>query len=533
MSNPSPYVRRNLELRAAEYYASIRKPEQEWQSITDLTSQLAEFGHRIGAGEYEHACQVLYSIDSDYLFRWGYYDRLVLMHEKLLDHLADPYWQATNLGYLGNAHLGLGHSVQAIDLYENALKIAREANDRQNEAIWLGRLGLVHRDIGKARVAVNFIEAALAIDREIAGGASEGEGWHLGYLGSAFRDLGQIEDARKCYQESLEIAQKSGKRWMEESRLSDLGNINRDLGLIQEAMTHYEKALEIARELHNRRDEAVCIGRLGTTYQMLGQTEQAEVAYQEAINIVREIGHQRREGRYLGSLGLISRVKGQIERAISYHEEALVLAKKTGDYWGEGTRLENLGDIYRDLGHTKQARTLYEQALTIFREVGDPRRESIQLSELGKLLLMTGEYAQAEQCFIKALDLAVPTVNYMAALGLGLVYLLNHNDSASAVFEKTAGYCWELLDKTQGLYQIQYALALAFVGQAVCDPRCTDVAQRTDLLAPALAEYRRALDIISVPGVVCDALRDLELIRAAGVEGLEPVFELLEGTLNE
>jgi len=533
MNNTSSYTRCNLELRAAEYYASIRKPEQEWQSIADLTPQLAEFEHRIGARECEHACQVLYSIDSDYLFRWGYYNRLVLMHEKLLGQLVNSYWQAANLGYLGNAHLGLGHSIQAIDLYEKALEIAREANDRQNEAKWLGRLGLVHRDIGKARVAVELTQAALVIDREVAGDASEGEGWHLGYLGSAFRDLGQIEDARKCYQESLEIAQKIGKRWMEGSRLSDLGNIYRDLGLIQQAMRYYEKALEIARELHNRRDEAVCIGRLGTTYQMLGQIEQAEAAYQKALGIVRDIGHQRREGRYLGSLGLISRVRGQIEQAISYHEEALALAKKTGDHWGEGTRLENLGDIYRDLGQTERARELYEQALAIFREVGDPRREGIQLCELGKLLLMTGAYAQAEPCFVKALDLAVPTVNYIAALGLGLAYLLNHKDSASVIFEKATGYCRELLDKTQGLYQPQYTLALTLVGQAVCDSRWTDVTQRADLLDPALAEYRRALDIISVPGVVRDALRDLRLICATGVEGVEPAFELLEGTLDE
>jgi hypothetical protein len=32
----------------------------------------------------------------------------------------------------------------------------------------------------------------------------------------------------------------------------------------------------------------------------------------------------------------------------------------------------------------------------------------------------------------------------------------------------------------------------------------------------------------AAPGVVQDALRDLEMIQAAGVEGLEPVFELLE-----
>lgn len=533
MSNSNPYVCRNLELRAAEYYASTRKPEQEWQSIVDLAPQLAEFEHWVRAGEHEHACQVLYSIDSDYLFRWGYYDRLVLMHEKLLDQLANPYWQATNLGYLGNAHLGLGHSVQAIDLYEKALKIAREATDQQNEAKWLGRLGLVHRDIGKARVAVEFIKAALDIDREVAGDASEGEGWHLGYLGSAFRDLGQTEDARRCYQESLEIAQKIGKRGMEGSRLSDLGNINRDLGLIQQAMTHYEKALEIACELHNRRDEAVCLGRLGTTYQMLGQIEQAEAAYQKALEIVREIGHQRREGRYLGSLGLISRVRGQIEQAISYHEEALALAKKTGDHWGEGTRLENLGDIYCDLGHTEQARKLYAQALTIFREVGDPRRESIQLSGLGKLLLMTGEHSQAELCFRKALDLAVPTVNYIAALGLGLASLFIRNEAASVIFEKAVGYCRDLLDKTQNLYQPQYALSTALIGQGVCDPCWSDAAQRTVLLAPALTEYHRALDIIAAPGAVNDALRDLELFRAAGIEGLEPVFRLLEGRLDE
>jgi hypothetical protein len=48
------------------------------------------------------------------------------------------------------------------------------------------------------------------------------------------------------------------------------------------------------------------------------------------------------------------------------------------------------------------------------------------------------------------------------------------------------------------------------------------------LLAPALEEYRRALENCAAPGVVRDALRDLELIRTAGTEGLEPAFELLQ-----
>jgi hypothetical protein len=41
--------------------------------------------------------------------------------------------------------------------------------------------------------------------------------------------------------------------------------------------------------------------------------------------------------------------------------------------------------------------------------------------------------------------------------------------------------------------------------------------------------YRPALKTRAALGVVQVALRDLEMVHAAGIEGLEPVFELLEG----
>jgi len=71
-------------------------------------------------------------------------------------------------------------------------------------------------------------------------------------------------------------------------------------------------------------------------------------------------------------------------------------------------------------------------------------------------------------------------------------------------------------------------LAAALVGQAVCNLRWAEESERVELLVPALAEYRRALEITSAPGVVQDAICDLELVRVAGIEGLEPAFELLE-----
>jgi hypothetical protein len=67
----------------------------------------------------------------------------------------------------------------------------------------------------------------------------------------------------------------------------------------------------------------------------------------------------------------------------------------------------------------------------------------------------------------------------------------------------------------------------------VCEDRWGEKPAQRDLLNLVLTEYHRALGNCSAKGVVQDALRDLELIRAAGIEGLEPVFALLESAIED
>ena len=59
----------------------------------------------------------------------------------------------------------------------------------------------------------------------------------------------------------------------------------------------------------------------------------------------------------------------------------------------------------------------------------------------------------------------------------------------------------------------------------VCNSRRSD---ESKLLALALTEYRRALEIRAASDIVHDAPRDPELIRATDIEGLELAFELLK-----
>jgi tetratricopeptide (TPR) repeat protein len=360
------YNRRNLELRAADFYVGLRKPESEWKTIDDLAPQLAEFEHRVRAEDYDGACRVLEPIDLDYLYLWGHYARLVELREKLLGRLTDLDLRVGNLHSLGDACYVLGQVERAIKLYEDALAIAREMGDRR------------------------------------------GEGVQLGHLGLAYHSLGQFERAIKLHKEALAVA--------------------------------------------------------------------------------REIGDRRNEGVELGYLGGAYRVVGQVERAIKLHEEALAIA----------------------------------------REIGHRRMESYLLSELGKALLATGELCKARRHCAEALALDVAETSYSAVLVLGIVLLHQRDPAAVETFADAIARYRAMLDKTAGLYEPRYALATALVGQAVCDARWAEEGERAGLLAPALAEYRRALENCAAPGVVQDALRDLEMIRTAGVDGLEPVFELLE-----
>jgi tetratricopeptide (TPR) repeat protein len=310
-----------------------------------------------------------------------------------------------------------------------------------------------------------------------------------------------------------------------------LGAVYLDVGQVGQAIQLLEQALTIAREIGDRRYEGFWLGRLARAYRDLGQHKRAIELLKQDLSNARDIGDRQAEGAILGNLGIACYAIGQVAQAIEFYGQAVAIAREIGARGYEGNWLGHLGEAYRAVGQVERALKLYEDALTIIRGAGTRRRESRHLVGLGKTFLAAGRTAEARDYCSEALALDVQVTRYSAALTLGMVFLSQRNPAAVESFTDAAVYSRAMLDRTVGLYEPRYRLAAALVGQAVCDPRWNQESERVELLAPALAEYRRALEITSAPGVVQDAIRDLEMIRAAGIEGLEPVFELLESAL--
>jgi tetratricopeptide (TPR) repeat protein len=356
---------------------------------------------------------------------------------------------------------------------------------------------------------------------------------NLGGLGRAYHDLAQFENAMSCYERAVTIAREIDDKRTVGIWLGSLGQTYRSLGQIDSAIELHEEALSIARQIGDRQREGLWLNSLGRFYRLLGQVNRAIKLHNEALTISRHVNDRRGEEVHLGSLGLAYHTMGQEEKAIELYEQALIIARGIGHRVGEATQLAYLGLAYYALGEFEKSIQLYRDALVIAGQVGNRRGASYSRLGLGRSLLAVAKISEARGHFQESYDLNIPQTRHLAAVALGIVLLYQHDPTAAAIFQDAALHCQTMLDKEAGLYGPHYALATALVGSAVCNPRWEQENQGSELLAPALAEYSQALAICTAPGVVGDAIRDLELIRAAGIDGLEPVFELLQSVLAD
>ena len=167
-------------------------------------------------------------------------------------------------------------------------------------------------------------------------------------------------------------AREIGERDAEGAHLGNLGLAYADLGEVRRAIEYHEQALEIAREVEDRRMEEGALGNLGNAYAALGEVWRAIEYYEQALTISREIGDRHNEGNWLGNLGAAYFALGEVQRAIKYYERALAIAREIGDRRGEGNHLGNLGALAKGQGDLARARQLWEQALGIYEAIEDP-----------------------------------------------------------------------------------------------------------------------------------------------------------------
>ena len=183
------------------------------------------------------------------------------------------------------------HPQERIRWLETALTAARLMKTLNFECAHLGNLGNAYSDLGEVRKAIEYYDQALTISRKIRD--RRGEGDTLGNLGSAYSDLGDVRKAIEYYDQALAISREIGDRRGEGIDLGNLGNAYSDLGEVRKAIEYYDQALAISREIGDRRGE----GATWATWACLRRSGRGAQGHR----ILRSgAGHQPRDRRQTG-----------------------------------------------------------------------------------------------------------------------------------------------------------------------------------------------------------------------------------------
>jgi tetratricopeptide (TPR) repeat protein len=178
---------------------------------------------------------------------------------------------------------------RAIGCFEEALRLARDNNEKQGEAAWLGNLGNCIAELGQNSRAIEYFEQALAILREV--GDKEGEATALDNLGNRYTEIGQLARAVDLHKQALDIDRQTKNKASEAIHLANLGQTYDYLGRAIEALKCFEESLAIAREIVYRLAEAGVLAYTGDLYIVLGRRDKAFEVLKQSIEIADEIEH--------------------------------------------------------------------------------------------------------------------------------------------------------------------------------------------------------------------------------------------------
>ncbi len=238
----------------AEYYRRRSPADNGQLNRQQYSNRLQEYEHLLMAEQYDAAYRVLETFSFSYLWLWGYYDRVVELHERVEGRLRDPLFQELNIGNLGFAYCGVGRYEKAIDFSHAALERAQtgktsralSTTQRSRSSRWLGNLGLAYVSIGECDFAERQLESALAIDLELDD--AEGTGIHLSDLALVHRTRGRLDLASQLSIDGLQSSEVAGDQRVQCNHYVNLGECAWLRGELTDSEAFFQNGMSVAEQ---------------------------------------------------------------------------------------------------------------------------------------------------------------------------------------------------------------------------------------------------------------------------------------------
>lgn len=250
-----------------------------------------------------------------------------------------------------------GNYEEAVNIFEQGLKLAIDRNDLIGEASIRYNLALTYNISGNLKYEVELLNQSLSAYKEAY--YKRGIAEVLQELGQVYYFQGSYHTAEMCLNESLDIYKEYNDRYGILRSFGRMGLVLRGKGEFEQAKQMFHKYLLACEEIDDRVEMAFALINIAELARSQSDYAVAESYYLRGLNIGYELGYMTIIACIKKDLGEIYHYRGQMDKASELFEESLTLLEETG-YKGD------VPWVYRNMAELELARGNYLKAEELF-----------------------------------------------------------------------------------------------------------------------------------------------------------------------
>lgn len=404
---------------------------------------------------------------------------------------------------LANAQISSGRAAEALSTLDQLRRLpaplGQDPRIDYREAVAAGSLSEFERELDASRRAIGKARSQGA--RLLEARARLTEGWALQSLGKPGEAASSFEDGRRIFTEA-------GDQDAAAAALDDIAVLDAKQGNLEAARKAFEESISMARSTGNDLAVGKRLANLAmTVLGQQGQLDAAQKALEEALPLLRLSGDPNVVARAQNGLAMVLLERGDLHQAQTTENQALASFHSSGDITSEAEALCNLAEILRQQGALSGAQSHAGQALASFQKIGNRSGASEAQNELGMILLDRGDLAAARQNLEQALDTRNQLGEHATAaetkVALANLFLADGHTQEAEVQARAASEEFRAQNARDDTVMADVALARAFLDRgkmaeaAGAIEHCAPLAgatknRRVSLLFAATAAYVRA-----------------------------------------
>jgi len=354
--------------------------------------------------------------------RLGDYSQALDNYERAL-----ALWKGLgNLGEQGRVLYGLGVFYrdrmdfdEAFHYLSEALPLRRAVGDAQGVLYTLVALAGVHQARGEMAQASSCLDQALDLSRSVGG---DGKAVVLSTLAQFYRYRGDLGDALERLDQARAYYHRTKDALYEAKALNNLGLVYLDLGDLDQARRAYEEGLALVAG-KNAEGEARFLNSLGWTLYLRGDSKGALGDLERALALSRERNLPGAMTEALGRTGAVYVALGRAQEGLRLLQEELTLRREKGDRAGEAKSLLDIGRAWQSLGDLDHAAGSFRDALDLGRRMGNTVLQAACLYQWAVLDRQRGQLRQALDRVSEALQIIESVRSRVSSEKLRITYL--------------------------------------------------------------------------------------------------------------